>query len=84
VNEKKGRCFLPSAQKARSIGFVHSKASNSGRKVKQHCKVSMNIYKKITFNDSFLLNNMFFTKRLQERPFSHPQNEKLPKLSSEL
>jgi hypothetical protein len=26
VNEKKGRCFSPSAQKATSIGFVHSKA----------------------------------------------------------
>jgi hypothetical protein len=29
VNEKKGMCFLPSAQKAASIGFVHSKADNS-------------------------------------------------------
>jgi hypothetical protein len=45
VNEKKGMCFSPSAQKARSIGFVHSKASNSGIKVKQHYKVSTNIYK---------------------------------------
>jgi hypothetical protein len=26
VNGKKGRCFLPSAQKATSIGFVHNKA----------------------------------------------------------
>jgi hypothetical protein len=26
VNEKKGRCFSPSAQKATSIGFVHNKA----------------------------------------------------------
>jgi hypothetical protein len=26
VNEKKGRCFLPLAQKATSVGFVHSKA----------------------------------------------------------
>jgi hypothetical protein len=29
VNEKKGRCFSPSAQKAGSIGSVHSKADNS-------------------------------------------------------
>jgi hypothetical protein len=29
VNEKKARCFLPSAQKATSIGFVHSKADNA-------------------------------------------------------
>jgi hypothetical protein len=25
VNEKKGMCFSPSAQKATSIGFVHNK-----------------------------------------------------------
>jgi hypothetical protein len=29
VNEKKGRCFSPLAQKAASGGFVHSKADNS-------------------------------------------------------
>jgi hypothetical protein len=34
VNEKKGRCFLPSAQKATSSGFVHSKADNMRRKGK--------------------------------------------------
>jgi hypothetical protein len=34
VNEKKGRCFSPSAQKAESISFVHSKANNSGIKGK--------------------------------------------------
>jgi hypothetical protein len=34
VNEKKGRCFSPSAQKATSIGFVHSKADNTGMKGK--------------------------------------------------
>ena len=28
VNEKKGMCFSPSAQKATSIGFVHSKADD--------------------------------------------------------
>jgi hypothetical protein len=32
VNEKKGRCFSPSAQKAGSNGFVHNKASNCGIK----------------------------------------------------
>jgi hypothetical protein len=26
VNEKKGRCFLPSAQKITSVDFVHIKA----------------------------------------------------------
>jgi GH15 family glucan-1,4-alpha-glucosidase len=65
VNEKKGRSFSPSAQKTGSIGFVHSKASNSGIKVKQHYKVSTNIYKMIfTFNDNFLLNKYIFTKKL--------------------
>jgi hypothetical protein len=34
VNEKKGRCFSPSTQKTESIGFVHSKANNSGIKGK--------------------------------------------------
>jgi hypothetical protein len=34
VNEKKGRCFSPSAQKATSIGFVHSKADNAQMKGK--------------------------------------------------
>jgi hypothetical protein len=34
VNEKKGRCFSPSAQKATSIGFVHSKADNTRMKGK--------------------------------------------------
>jgi hypothetical protein len=29
VNEKKGRCFSPSAQKSGSISFIHSKANNS-------------------------------------------------------
>jgi hypothetical protein len=28
VNEKKGRCFSPSAQKATSVGFVHNKADD--------------------------------------------------------
>jgi hypothetical protein len=34
VNEKKGRCFSPSAQKVMSIGFVHNKADNTRRKGK--------------------------------------------------
>jgi hypothetical protein len=34
VNEKKGRYFSPSAKKATSIGFVHSKADNARRKGK--------------------------------------------------
>jgi hypothetical protein len=34
VNEKKGRCFSPSVQKATSNGFVHSKADNSRTKGK--------------------------------------------------
>jgi hypothetical protein len=34
VNEKKGRCFSPSAQKATSIGFVHSKADDTRMKGK--------------------------------------------------
>jgi hypothetical protein len=29
VNEKKGKCFSPSAQKATSIGFVNSKADGT-------------------------------------------------------
>jgi hypothetical protein len=34
VNENKGRCFSPSAQKTVSIGFVHNKAENSRLKDK--------------------------------------------------
>jgi hypothetical protein len=34
VNKKKGRCFSPSAIKATSSGFVHSKADNTRRKGK--------------------------------------------------
>jgi hypothetical protein len=34
VNEKKGRCFSPSSQKAMSIGFIHSKADNTRMKGK--------------------------------------------------
>jgi hypothetical protein len=34
VNEKKGRCFLTLAQKATSIGFVHSKADDTRMKGK--------------------------------------------------
>jgi hypothetical protein len=32
VNEKKGRCFSPSAQKIASVGFVHIKAIYIGTK----------------------------------------------------
>jgi hypothetical protein len=32
VNEKKGRCFSPSAQKISSAGFVHIKAIYTGAK----------------------------------------------------
>jgi hypothetical protein len=34
VNKKKGRCFSPSAQKATSIGFIHSKADDTRMKGK--------------------------------------------------
>jgi hypothetical protein len=34
VNEKKGRCFSPSAQKSKSFGFVHNKADDIQTKVK--------------------------------------------------
>jgi hypothetical protein len=34
VNEKKGSCLSPSAQKATSIGFVHIKADNTRMKGK--------------------------------------------------
>jgi hypothetical protein len=34
LNEKKGSCFSPLAQKAGSIGFIHIKESNSGIKGK--------------------------------------------------
>jgi hypothetical protein len=34
VNEKKERCFSPSAKKAMSIGFVHSKEDNTQMKGK--------------------------------------------------
>jgi hypothetical protein len=34
VNEKKGRCFSPLAQKATSIGFVHNKAHDTRMKSK--------------------------------------------------
>jgi hypothetical protein len=33
VNEKKGRCFSPSAQKVTSVGFVHTKAGDIKAKV---------------------------------------------------
>jgi hypothetical protein len=33
-NEKKGRCFLPSAQKITNIGFVHNKAIHTCAKGK--------------------------------------------------
>jgi hypothetical protein len=42
VNEKKGRCFLHSAQKAMSIGFVHSKEDDTRMKGKIALQ---NIYK---------------------------------------
>jgi hypothetical protein len=29
VNEKKGKCFSPSAQKAASVGFVNNKEDNN-------------------------------------------------------
>jgi hypothetical protein len=32
VNEKKGGCFSPSAQKIESVGFVHSKAIHTWAK----------------------------------------------------
>jgi hypothetical protein len=44
VNEKKGRCFLHSAQKAMSIGFVHSKEDDTRMKGKIALQ---NIYKYI-------------------------------------
>jgi hypothetical protein len=34
ANEKKRRCFLPSAQKITSMGFVHNKAIHTGAKGK--------------------------------------------------
>jgi hypothetical protein len=32
LNEKKGRCFSPSAQKIENVGFVHSKAIHTWTK----------------------------------------------------
>ena len=59
--QKKGRCFSPSAQKAGSIGFVHSKADNSEIKGKA---TLLGIHKYLqfffTFNHNFSLNTMFF------------------------
>jgi hypothetical protein len=61
VNKKKGRCFSPLAQKTRSVGFVHSKANNSGIKGKSNIARYSYIFKKFfTFNPSFSLNTMFF------------------------
>jgi hypothetical protein len=61
VNEKKGRCFSPSTQKTGSIGFVHSKANNSGIKGKSNIARYSYIFTKIfTFNSNFSLNTMFF------------------------
>jgi hypothetical protein len=44
VNEKKGRCFSPSAQKATSVGFVHTKAVDIQAKGKYYYKAFTNIY----------------------------------------
>jgi hypothetical protein len=60
VNEKKGRCFLPSAQKTGSIGFDHSKANNSGIKGKSNIARYSYIFTKFfIFNPNFSLNTMF-------------------------
>jgi hypothetical protein len=61
VNEKKERCFSPSSQKTRSVGFVHSKANNSGIKGKSNISRYSYIFTKFfTFNPRFSLNTMFF------------------------
>jgi hypothetical protein len=52
VNEKKGRCFSPSAQKSTSIGFVHSKADDTQMK----CKIALqSIYKYLQLSDHIQL-----------------------------
>jgi hypothetical protein len=48
VNEKKGRCFSPSAQKATSIGFVQSKADDTRMKGKI---AFQSIYKYLQLSD---------------------------------
>jgi hypothetical protein len=61
VNEKKGRWFSPSAQKAGSIGFVHTKANNSEIKGKPTLRgIHRYLQKKFTYNHNFSLNTMFF------------------------
>jgi hypothetical protein len=61
VNEKKGRCFSPSAQKATSIGFVHNKADDTRMKGKIVFKAFTNIYNYLfTFNYNSLSNNTPF------------------------
>jgi hypothetical protein len=64
VNEKKGRYFSPSAKKATSIGFVHSKADNARRKGKIALQ---SIYKYLfivnynsSLNNTYLLQKYFY------------------------
>jgi hypothetical protein len=52
VNEKKGRSFSPSVQKATSIGFVHTKAGDIQAKGKYYYKAFTSIY-----NNLFAFNN---------------------------
>jgi hypothetical protein len=52
VNEKKGRSFSPSVQKATSIGFVHTKVGDIQAKGKYYYKAFTSIY-----NNLFAFNN---------------------------
>jgi hypothetical protein len=57
VNEKKGRCFSPSAQKATRIGFIRSKADDTWMKGKIALQ---SIYKCLQLSDHTQL--QFFVK----------------------
>jgi hypothetical protein len=68
---KKGRCFSPSAQKARSIGFIHSKADNSEIKGKATLR---GIHKYLQFfyiqSQLFAEYNVFLVQRSLKSVFS--------------
>jgi hypothetical protein len=63
MNEKKGRCFFPSAQKIESIGFVHSKTNmyNILLKCRLHINEEVRLYYKVWIN----MYNILLKCRLQ-------------------
>jgi hypothetical protein len=70
VNEKKGRCFSPSAQKAGSIGFVHNKENNSRIKGKAKLRgIHKYLQNFFTFNHNSLQTSTFFLYKEASKVF---------------